>query len=302
MIKRTVLITGASGVLGRLLVAELIALGHKVYALSSRKEELRSVFAGDECVQCIDWEDLFSGCVATGEVDTVFHCAFARSQRASDLARSVELAGKLFAWCVENGVKGVVNVSSQSIYGGYREVPSREDGPVAPIDAYAAAKMTCEFLGDYAVKGTSSAITHVRLASLIGPEFEERLVNKMIRFARLNGTLTVVGGTQQFSFLDVRDAVSGLIAMLDTEPSSWQKVYNLGTEERCSLLQIAESIASLVESKTGRSVSIERKEADIRMKIALDCSRFQKDFGWKAGTDFETSLDRIYEAIEKDRG
>lgn len=292
---QSILITGASGVLGKLLLEAVRQRGYYVYALSSRKEQLASHYAADPDVCCIDWNELRSDILSKGTVETVFHCAFARSQKASDLAKSIELAGKLFSWCVENEVKRVINISSQSIYGGYREIPSHEDGPIAPLDAYASAKLTCEFLGNYATRGSSTAITHVRLASLIGPQFDERLVNKMLHSAIHKGTLTVFGGLQQFSFLDVRDAVSGLLAMLDSDPLSWKKVYNLGTEERLSLMQIAEVIAKLSMKKTGRSVSINREEADIQTKIALDCSRFQKDFGWRAKIDFEHALLHILE-------
>ena len=287
---KTVLITGAAGSLGSTIAKLLSAQGYRLFLLDLKKEFLQNRFPDiDENFFCTS-EDFEAGRIPMQDIDLIIHCAFARSQQGKDLAASIDFSEKVYRIAVQNNLPAVINISSQSIYGGYREKSSTEDGEIDPLDSYAIAKYACEKLAAQISAGSATKITHIRLASLIGPQFNERLVNKMLKGALQTGKIKIVGGGQVFSFLDIRDAADGIAAMLKVSPEKWHDIYNLGTSQQYTIIELAETIAAQVGK-----VEIETEPQDIKMQIRLDCSRFATDFTWRAKYLLKDSVKNIAE-------
>lgn len=79
-------------------------------------------------------------------------------------------------------------------------------------------------------KGASMKCVNIRLASLIGPSGSVP-VNVLYKFLQsgLEGKdFCVVGGRQQFSFLDVRDAAEAILRLVESDVDKWETIYNLG--------------------------------------------------------------------------
>jgi nucleoside-diphosphate-sugar epimerase len=148
------LVTGATGLVGSHIVERLVADGWNVRALvrdASAAAWLRECGAELARGDILDGESLR---VAMGECDTVFHCAalisasggWDRFQRANiDGTRAV-----IDAAAAANA--RLVHTSSVAVYGGsarYRDTPTDEDTPLAPLDAhayYARSKRESEHL------------------------------------------------------------------------------------------------------------------------------------------------------------
>lgn len=292
---RRILITGADGVLGSSVVRALPEDDYEVYALDLKKEFMTAKFGERKNTHFMEADDLNHNADFLKNVDIILHCAFSRSQDGTALAQSIDFSEKIFKSAVQYNVPKVINISSQSIYGGLREISSTEDCPINPLDSYAVAKYACERLAENISENTQTQITSIRLASLIGPQFKERLVNKMILNAKNSGVIKIVGGKQVFSFLDIRDATEGLVTMIKASSQKWQNVYNLGTSEQYSIMQIAETISSAVFG-----TKIELNEQDINMQIRLDCSRFNNDFNWSAQHTLSDSVKNIIENTKND--
>lgn len=291
---KTILITGAAGSLGSTIANLLAAQDYQLFLLDLKKEFLQQRFPDADSSTFFDTEDFENGHIPMQDINLIIHCAFARSQQGKDLAASIDFSEKIYQTAVQNNIAAVINISSQSIYGGYREQPSTEDGKINPLDSYAIAKYACEKLAAQISAGSNTKITHIRLASLIGPQFNERIVNKMIASAAQNGKLKIVGGEQVFSFLDIRDAADGIISMLKVSPEKWDNIYNLGTEEQYTIVQLAQTIAQQFGN-----IQVEIEPQDIKMQIRLDCSRFAQDFAWQAKYKLTDSVINIAENMQK---
>ena len=289
---KSVLITGAAGSLGSAIAGLLTAQNYQLFLLDLKKEFLQNRFPDVDEKFFYTSEDFANGRIPLQNIDLIIHCAFARTQQGKDLVASINLSEKIYQAAVRNKVPAVINISSQSIYGGYRETDSTEDGEINPLDSYAIAKYACEKLAAQISAGSATQITNIRLASLIGPQFKERLVNKMLKIATETGKIKIVGGSQTFSFLDIRDAADGIVAMLKVPPQKWQNIYNLGTSQQYSIVELAETIAAQVGG-----VEIEIEPQDIKMQIRLDCSRFAKDFGWQAKHKLADTVKNIAESM-----
>ena len=282
-----ILITGAGGKLGHALIKRIGA--EHIYGLDLYTDSLKGILDANHIFTVKDFE---SKKIPLDEIKVIIHCAFARSQDGAALASSIDFSRDIFIAAVENNIPGVINISSQSIYGIYRDTPSTEDGSIDPMDMYAVAKYACEKLAKEISKNTKTKIASLRLASLIGPEFSERVVYKMVDAAVKTKNIKVVGGKQVFSFLNIVDAADGIAAMLNTKPNKWSEVYNLATDERYTIKEMADQIADVVKGTV-----VDFTPSETHQSIKTNPNKFLNDFCWHAKLKLRDSIVGIYNTI-----
>ena len=138
------LVTGATGFVGRHLIALLVQQGVRVRASALPSEDVRAVTRlGVEVVRAdLTLPDSLPPLFA-GNVDCVFHLgAICNLSTPYSVLRRVNVEGvkHMTALAVAAGVKRFVHMSSTSVYGPYRGVPFVEDGPREPQDDYGRSK------------------------------------------------------------------------------------------------------------------------------------------------------------------
>lgn len=283
----TVLVTGACGYLGRNLIRELSRLGtFEVLALSRDKAKAQSLFAGDGSPECFDLEDLQTGSLPLGAVDTVVHSAFARPHCGNqEIADSLRFTRDLMVRATMHHVPAIINISSQSVYGLSRPPRWREDLPPAPETAYGQAKYASELIAEgVAQMNNQTRVTSLRLASLSGGQdglVPVDLTAKFVLHAIRGEAIRVVGGKQLIERLDVRDAVSGIVAMLQIDPRDWEPVYNLGYGQSWNIVEIAEQTLSLACEcgySSRNEVVVEPK--DVKLEAGMDNTKIRHATGW----------------------
>lgn len=286
-----VLITGASGFLGSHLIGHLLECSDAfISALSSRPEILRARFPGDmERLTIVS--DIPSS--FWKETDVLINCAFPRNSDAEKMPKGMKFISDLFRDAASGGVRAVINISSQSVYSQKRREAADEESPLCLESPYAVGKYASELLLNAICKNLPH--TNIRLASLIGPGFEQRIINRFVSQA-VNGTdLHIVGGQQTFGFLDVRDAAAGLARIMESDPALWQEVYNLGPSESCTLEEIAALVCRYSSVCCTKPIRYATEAADVWQNSALDCSRFMKQFSWKPKYTLADTIQTIYE-------
>lgn len=294
-----IVLTGAGGFLGSHLLPELLVAGHRVLAITSLMEadvraSLPSSVAADG-LQIISpgmlFEEAgrFSGAV-------VLNCAFPRNGDGMAMAAGLDFIDSLLASSADTGAYGVVNVSSQSVYPAMRAAPAREGDALELDTPYAVAKRSVELLARAHLEGRVPC-TSVRLASLIGPGFSQRVVNKMVRYALETGVIDVVRPAQIFDYMDVRDAASALTALAESDPAGWDEVYNLGSDDSRTLGEIASVVAEAVRTwGCSCEVRMAMDSAPVSSS-ALDASRFREACRWKPAYTLEDAIGEIVQQI-----
>ena len=283
-----ILLTGAGGFLGGTLVDYILKnTQHELIIMTSKPEK----FLGRES-KCLTVADLES--IKWDEVDVLINCAFPRNTDGVQMASGMKYVSDILVEAVKGKVGAIINISSQSVYSQMREEPVTEEGEINLQTKYATAKYACELM----VNTICETIPHtnIRLASLIGAGFNQRITNNLIEQAINGKDICVVGGKQRFGFLDVRDAARGLVTLAESDSFKWCEVYNLGSFINYSLEEIAQLVCE-VSGEHGIAISYEIEKTDDWQNSSVDARLFMTAFDWTPMYDFKDTLRYIYEEM-----
>lgn len=312
----THLVTGGAGFIGSYLVERLIARGDRVVVLDDLSTgDLANLGAvlDDPAVEFRHGSVLDEAAVddAAAAADVVVHLAAAVGVRLiveqplESLTTNIRGAETVLAAADRHGCRFLVTSSSE-IYGRNPVVPLREDsdrvlgGPTVARWAYSTAKAVDEILalayhGQHGLRSTV-----VRLFNTVGPRQRAdygMVVPTMVGQALRGEPLTIHGdGRQTRCFCHVEDVVGALLALLD-HPESYGQVFNVGSEDEISILDLARRIVE----RTGSSSPIVLQPyeevfgpsfEDMRRRVP-DTGRLRALTGWTPSH----SLDEIIDAI-----
>lgn len=328
---RRVLITGGAGFIGSHLAENLLEKGYQVTIIDNlstgRFENIRPLighpgfrFAIDTIMNEMVLDRL------TSESDLVFHLA---------AAVGVRLIVENPVHTIETNVMGteavlkaalryrakVLIASTSEVYGKGLAVPFHEDddvvlGPTSRSRwAYATSKMVDEFLALAYWREKGLPVVIARLFNTVGPRQTGRygmVVPRFVNQALTNEPLTIFGdGRQSRCFLHIRDAVAGLIGLAESA-EALGKVFNIGSTEEVSILELARLVLTLVSHHQGvpsrpekeAIVYIPYEEAyaegfeDMVQRVP-DVSKIFRLTGWKSTQPLKTILEDIISTTDR---
>ena len=301
---KRVVITGASGFLCYELVRELSADSDiKLAVVTSKTEEAAERFEKYD-VEIYHNKDLLDGNILKGYSDCLIHTDFCRQDDGRKLAESLQFSEKVFRIAAESKV-GVINISSQAVYGMDRSgtLPG-ESSSMCPEYLYAMAKAASELLLESVMENCAERVpyTNIRMAALIGPGYfiPQNILYKFIMNALNGDKISIVGGKQKFSFLDVRDAAQALGRMITAGQTKWKTIYNLGHTGQTDIVYMAETVNGCMVSLGLNRVPIQIKEEDIFINAGMDSSRFYKEFSWKPEYSLRDTIFDCISVLRKD--
>lgn len=279
--RKTILVTGASGFLGRELVKQLLQEEeHSVIAVTSQCDLLPHLLGHRPNFRLVHTLDLINRKVSLSEgLDVVVNCAFPRTSEPHDLASGVCLTENLIGAILDIGVGKLINISSQSVYSQKAKDPTDESARPCPESLYGMAKFACERIVATMCRGTDVEYSNVRMASLFGVEFHARLINRFVKSVLMDRPIVVVGGEQDVSYLAVEDAAAGIAAMI-RHRRRWAPVYNLGNSDFISVLGLAELVRGVAKEYTSKEAMIEVKNGNSDFSNLIDSRRFREEFDW----------------------
>jgi nucleoside-diphosphate-sugar epimerase len=245
------LVTGACGYKGSVLVPKLLAAGHRVTAFDIQwfgnelpAHDRLTVIAGDvRDVHAVPLED----------VDAIIHLASVANDPCGDLDPrltweiSALASMRLADQAVRKGVRQFIYASSGSVYGVKDEPEVTEDLEPEPLTEYNKTKMVAErVLLSYA---DQMSVQIVRPATVCGVSPRMRLdvsVNMLTMQALTNGRITVFGGDQVRPNIHIDDITDLYIFLL--ERPGITGVFNAGFEN-ISIREIAERVARSIPAE-----------------------------------------------------
>ena len=168
MTPRRILVTGATGFVGREILARARARGISARSLSRRA--VKELGSADDFVLA-DWTEERLGDVVEG-MDAVIHCASVVHRPGAPSEEyvrfNVEASRALAAACRARAVPRLVFLSTIKVYGETPVGTIDESTPVAPESPYARTKLEAEALLDRAANGGGPELVILRLCPVFG--------------------------------------------------------------------------------------------------------------------------------------
>jgi UDP-glucose 4-epimerase len=287
-----VLVTGASGLIGKAVVRELVARGHRVRTLQrgpgaaeltglpSLRTDVASAAARREAARA----------------EAVLHLA-----GRGDVEESWQIPLEYLRLLVGGtlnllegarmGGAGVVVPSTQRVYRPAGR-PLRETAPVLPRDPYALAKLAAEATCRLYAERYGVATRAVRLFSVYGPgqrgQGTSGVVAIFARRARAGQDLIVEAGPRRdLTYVD--DAARGLCLALERARTGF-RVYNVATGQGTALEALAKEI---VRSVGSRSRIVPPTETWRGGDLVADVRRARRELGYEPEISLEEGLGRV---------
>lgn len=188
----------------------------------------------------------------------------------------------------------ILVASTSEIYGDPLEHPQKENywGNVNPIgvrSCYDEAKRFMEAITFAYKRKHNLEIRIVRIFNTYGPRMrlaDGRVVPNFISQAIKGEAITIYGdGAQTRSFCYVSDLVSGLVGLMNSDVDT---PMNIGNPEERTILEFAQTILSLVSSKS--TIKYFPALPDDPQKRKPDISKAKKLIGWSPLVDLKTGI------------
>jgi dTDP-glucose 4,6-dehydratase len=143
------------------------------------------------------------------------------------------------------GVKKIIHVSTDEIYGEVLGESIDEDGAYAPTNPYSASKAAAEMVVRAYSKSFRLPVVIVRANNMYGTrQFPEKLIPKAILTLSAGGKIPLHGsGLNQRTFLSVHDFCEA-IDILSTKGVVGE-IYNVGTEEEYRNVDVVKVLCKL---------------------------------------------------------
>ena len=243
---KNILVTGGSGYFGEKVVEEFVKLGYKcsVLDINSFDSNLGSkvdffqvdIRDKNKVIQCCKGIDIVVHCVA--------QVPLAKNKK---LFKSVNYQGteNILESSIINGVDHFIYISSSAIFGIPESNPVSEESPTIPCEVYGQAKLD----GENLVQSYNNKLktTIIRPRTIIGPG---RLGIFQILFEWIYQGKNIPvfdKGNNIYQFVHSDDLVRSIVLSCKNDVYG---VFNIGTEDYCSMYETLESVIKHSKSKS----------------------------------------------------
>lgn len=298
--KRSVLVTGATGFVGRPLCEKLLKTFGLVRGSVWIAEPATCLPAGVQLapIEAIgpatDWSEALTG------IDTVVHLA-ARVHVMDDTSedpleayRQVNVSGteNLARQSVANGVRRLVFISSVKVHGEESDVTYTEENALSPQDPYGVSKLEAEVALKRIAKNTGLEVVIIRPPLVYGPGVKAN-------FLRLLGTVER-GIPLPLASIDNRRSLVYLGNLIDaislcaTHPKAAGQAFLVSDGDDVSIPDLIRRLASALERPArllpcpttlmrlaGRMLSKASAVDRLVGSLTVDSSKINRELGWQ---------------------
>lgn len=303
-LQRPVLMTGATGFLGRHLCRRLVSLGAEVHGLT------RKVVRDDNADVDLDviWHagDVtdpasLRGAVNRASPSVVFHLAAYGTtfdQVDRNACFDVNVRGSVNLWdAIANQECRLIAAGSCGEYGQLRGA-AREDDVCQPSGAYSATKHAGVSLLGALGRETGREVVILRPFGPYGPgDRSDRIVPFVVRRLVSGQDVEVTAGEQLRDYTFIEDQIDAFVLAATSPLPETGRIYNIGSGRSISLKELVTAIARTVSEEALARVHFGARayrEGEVAEMVA-DIGRAQRELGYQPTTSLSEGLRRTVE-------
>lgn len=282
--------TGSAGFIGSALMTALERKGHEPRGLDSK---LPPGARGSGSI--LDRDALRAFCQGC---DGVIHLAavsrVAHGERDPDRCEATNITGTacvLAAAASAESRPWVLFASSREVYGEPKELPVREDAPLAAINTYGRSKLRGEEM-TLAARSDRLVTGILRFANVYGPgpDHPDRVVPAFARAAARGAEMHIEGAENTFDFTHITDVIRGILSAAELLARGERALppVHLASGVGTTLLELAR-LAARASRADPRVVVAEARSYDVSRFVG-DPARARELLGWDARISIEEGM------------
>lgn len=309
---RSVLVTGAHGLLGAWLVKALLERSARVVAVRRDQPAVSSLelLGLEREVDLVHGDICEPGLILRAldeyDVDSVFHLAaqtlvgVANRSPLSTFETNIRGTWLVLEACRLHGTQRVIAASSDKAYGRQEHLPYREDQPLDAQHPYDVSKAACDMLARCYWQTFGLPVAVTRFANLYGggDTNRSRLVPEAVCAALAQRRPVIRSdGSPERDFLYIEDAVGAYLAIWEALAGEQARgqAFNAG----CGAPRRVAEVVALICRLTGSPVTPDvRGDGPPRGEIDrqwVDATKLHELTGWEPAVTLEDGLERTIE-------
>lgn len=313
------LVTGASGKIGKNLIAHLLIQKWTVIAISSQPTKIKN-----ENLTWIQtsWEKLHE--IVLPKIDVVYHLAgqnnayIARNNVSEDIQSNLILTVNLLETLKKNSIKPLfITLGSATEYGSQNKEELTEKSNSDPETFYEVAKIsTRNYIEQYEREGIIRKSVSLRITNIYGMsksigDNDRGFIDDAIYRSLRNLDITCFGaGDYLRDYLHISDLVQALATTYLRESSLKSNTYNLSFGKSYTVIEVLEKIQNLAQnrlSSTSKIIKIDfpsNKYAIEKRNAKVNSNKFREESNWEPLLDIENGLNISFDKYlaEQDNG
>ena len=319
----TVLVTGATGLIGSQIVLLLLYLNRvknlsvKVVAMGRNLERLKEKFAQVSDRENLEFlvTDVINKVRYNGSIDYIIHGAGVTQSKkfvefpVNTILTTMEGTKNLLEFAIEKEVKGFVFLSSMEVFGKIKDDKKLTESDYGYIDilnlrsSYPESKRMAECLCNAYAHQYILPVKIARLAQTVGAGFKYDDNRMAVQFARAaiekENIVLLTDGKSKFCPIYITDVICGIFTIL-FEGKQGEAYTVANSSAFASVKEIADMVAKDI-SKNQIKVEIKDNNTGIyppSFSMNLDTSKLEA-LGWKADVSLKEMYVRLIESLKK---
>jgi UDP-glucose 4-epimerase len=290
---KLILVTGASGFVGRHLAAELKRRGAEVVPLDKQEQNP---------VDIRDWQSVSAFGRKFGNIDIVYHLAALMlvpySFENPRELYEVNVLGTLniLELCRVHNVKKLVFASSY-VYGNPQYLPIDEAHPLNPSSPYARSKVIGEDLCKAYHEDYGLNCIILRPFNIYGEGQSDNFLIPTILKQLASGQVELTDPEPKRDFLYISDAIAAYVKAGEYDESDFE-IFNIGTGVSYSVRVVADRILEAWGKTVEVSYKHQKRRGEI-MDVVATTQKAKGKLGWEPKVAFEDGIKRCVEWYKK---
>jgi nucleoside-diphosphate-sugar epimerase len=293
---KRVLVTGATGFIGRHCLPFLEEKDYEIHAVSSKINQDKSIkilWHQADLLEPLQVAKLLSKIRPTHLLHFAWYAIPKKYWTSLENIRWVQASLYLLQAFASNGGKRVVMAGSCAEYDWRYGFCSEETTPLLPITVYGTCKHSLQCLLTAFSRETGLSSAWGRIFFLYGPhEHPDRLVSSVIKSLLLGEPARCSHGNQIRDFLYVADVASAFVALLEGE---MQGQFNIGSGQPISLKQVVGKIGKKVGREDLISFGTSPVPDNDPPLLVADNRKLTEKVKWIPGYGLDEGLDQSIE-------